>query len=276
MSAGLTIRKIPFDFEGVEFIWNPANPRFSIEMNKVSFFAVGLERYFCRAVRDAEPLLRDPGALAQAQAFREQESVHSLAHRKHVNALAQRYPGLRQGLEKLVAHFDALYEARPLAFHLAYAGGLESIFTPSFRMMLDNREQLFGGGDARVASLFLWHFCEEVEHRSAALDVYNHVVGSYWFRLRNTPRFARHVAQGLALLEAEFRQHVPAVPAQYYRLPMNADVPVKDRLAAGAGVLASLLPWHHPSSQREPAYFAQWKARYDRGEDMTQVFGVKQ
>ncbi len=44
-------------------------------------------------------------------------------------------------------------------------------------MMLDNEETLFRPGDDRVASLFLWHFVEEVEHRSSALMIYDAVVG---------------------------------------------------------------------------------------------------
>ena len=273
--SDLIIRKLPFDFTGVDFIWNPANPRFSIEMNKVTFFAVGLERYYCRAVRDAEPQITDAAILDEARAFREQESIHSLAHRKHINALIERYPGLRESLDRIIRHFDDLYDAQPLAFHLAYAGGLESIFTPSFRMLLENRAVLFGEGDARVASLFVWHFCEEIEHRSSAIDIYDHVVGSYWYRLRKLPAIARHVVQGLALLGEEFRRHVPGVPEEYYRLDGYAGIPRRDSLASLAGVLGSQLPGHHPSSQRVPDYFHEWIARYERGEDMTRAYGVR-
>ena len=45
----LMIRRIPFDFEGVDFVWNKANPGFAISMNKVSFFAIGFEKYICQA-----------------------------------------------------------------------------------------------------------------------------------------------------------------------------------------------------------------------------------
>ncbi|WP_167855022.1 metal-dependent hydrolase [Mangrovimicrobium sediminis] len=269
----LVIRKIPFDFDGVPFLWNPDNPRFALDMNKVSFFAIGLERYFCRAVQAAEPRIDDPQVLAIARAFREQESLHSLAHRQHVRALSARYPGLRETLEQLIAHFDALYEARSLDFHLAYAGGLESIFTPVFRLFLDYRAIYFGGGDPRVASLFLWHFCEEIEHRSAALDVYNHVCGSYLFRLRNLPAIARHVAQGLQLLDAGFKAHVPDVPAHLYSAPEKVGVPRGAHLAVLSGILGAQLPGHRPAKQSVPEYFHEWTARHAAGEDMTRVYG---
>ncbi len=56
----LQVRRIPFTFEGVEFIWNPSNPGFAILMNMISFMVIGLEKYMCLAMRDAEPLIQRP------------------------------------------------------------------------------------------------------------------------------------------------------------------------------------------------------------------------
>ena len=270
----LKVRRIPFDFEGVDFIWNPQNPAFSIWMNKVSFFAIGLEKYYCQAVRDAEPLIKDPAVLAEAKAFRVQEGLHARAHRLHVSALIAQYPGLQGTLDRIIAHFDRIYEEKTLEYHLAYAGGLESIFTPSFKLLIDNRDYLFGGGDARVASLFLWHFCEEIEHRRSALMVYDAVVGRYGYRVRSFLSFMKHVAAGLALLEAEFKQQVPGVPDEYYKMDGYRDVPRRESLLAVLGVVASQMPWHNADRQALPAYYHEWNARYERGDDMTQVFGV--
>lgn len=38
----------------------------------------------------------------------------------------------------------------------------------------------FAPGDARVASLFMWHFVEEIEHRSSAPILYDAVVRDRW------------------------------------------------------------------------------------------------
>jgi hypothetical protein len=272
--SDLKVRRIPFHFEGVDFIWNPHNPGFSIQMNKVSFFAIGLEKYYCQAVRDAQPLIRNPEVLAEAQAFRVQEGLHAAAHRRHANALIAQYPGLQAALDKIVLHFDTLYAEKSLEYHLSYAGGLESIFTPSFKLMIDNRDDLFGGGDARVASLFLWHFCEEIEHRRSALMVYDDVVGKYWYRLGNFLSHMKHVGAGLELLEQEFKQHVPGIPDEYYSASGYKNVPLGETVLAVIGVLASQMPWHRAEYQKIPDYFHQWNDRYERGEDMTQVFGV--
>jgi predicted metal-dependent hydrolase len=273
--TALEVRNIPFEFNDVEFIWNPANPTFSISMNLLSFFAIGLEKYFCQAMRDAEPLIKNAAMLEEARSFRAQEAIHATAHRKHVKALIERYPGLQVALDRLVAHFDALYAAKDLKYHLAYAGGLESIFTPSFTLLLDNRDVLFGGGDARVASLLLWHFCEEIEHRSAALNVYNHVEGDYLYRIRNFSNFMKHVNEGIAILTEEFKKSVPDVPHELYGAKMKSTLPLSGRLRSAFGIFMSQMPWHNSDHAKLPLYYAEWMKQYQSGADVTQIFGVR-
>jgi len=269
----LVIRRIPFEFSGVDFIWNPENPLFAIEMNKISFFAVGFEKYICRAMNDAEPLIKDPAVLEEARAFRAQESIHSMAHRKHVRALVERYPGLQEVLDMTIKSYDDLYDAHPLKYHLGYIGGLESVFTPFFKLLIDHREILFAGGDARVASLLLWHFCEEIEHRSSGIAIYDHLVGSYLYRIGNFRGYSGHSKSLFGMLGTEFEKHVPgltAIIAQAKKQPL----PLKARFAAGYGVLMSQMPWHRAVDQAVPDYFAEWNAKYHQGEDMTQTYGV--
>jgi hypothetical protein len=269
----LQVRRIPFTFEGVDFIWNPSNPGFSILMNVISFMVIGLEKYMCLAMRDAEPLIKNPAILEEARLFRAQESVHSQAHRKHVNALVARYPGLAPALDKAIAHYDELYASRDLRYHLAYAGGLEASFTPFFKMILDNRDTLFGGGDARVASLFVWHFCEEIEHRSSALAIYNEVVGDSWYRVRNVKSFYSHGGACAAMLMSEFRIQVMEIPESYYREPAFATVPRMQKLRSGLGIVNSQLPWHNPMHQPLPNYYDEWSRRYESGENMSNFYG---
>ena len=274
--TALPIRNIPFDFKGVDFVWNPVNPSFALVMNALSFFAIGLEKYFCQAMRDAEPLIKDPSVLEEARTFRAQEAIHSMAHRKHVKALIERYPGLQVALDRIVAHFDALYESKDLKYHLAYAGGLESIFTPSFTLLLDNRDVLFADGDARVSSLLIWHFCEEIEHRSSALNVYNYVEGDYIYRIRNFPSFMKHVKEGIAILYEEFKKSVPEVPPELYGASMKQTLPLAGRLRSAFGIFMSQMPWHNPDHEALPDYYGEWMKQYDAGADVTQIFGVRQ
>jgi hypothetical protein len=272
--SNLKIRRIPFQFDGVDFIWNNDNPAFSIMMNKVSFFAIALEKYFCQAIRDADTQIKDPAVREEARLFVAQEGAHSLAHRKHVKALIERYPGLQEALDDIGTHFDKLYTEMPLSYHLGYAGGLEGIFTPSFKLLIDNRDILFAKGDSRVASLFIWHFCEEIEHRSSALMIYDEVVGSYWYRIRNFASYMRHVNDGLKLLEMKFKQHVPGIPDEWYSEKFDAKLPLADRIKAFVGIAQAQLPGHRPVNQTVPSYYAEWLQLDDSGADLTKVVGV--
>ena len=85
-----------FTFDGVAFLWNPEDPGFSIAMNKVSFYAIGFEKYICLAMQEVEKRITDPAVLEEARAFRAQEALHSTAHRKHVRALIEQHPQLQR------------------------------------------------------------------------------------------------------------------------------------------------------------------------------------
>jgi len=272
--SNLKIRRIPFQFEGVDFIWNTDNPHFSITMNKVSFFAIALEKYFCQAIREADSLIKSPAVREEAHLFVAQEAAHSLAHRKHVKALIERYPGLQEALDGIIAHFDKLYAEKDLAYHLGYAGGLESIFTPSFKLMLDHRDKLFSKGDSRVASLLIWHFCEEIEHRSSALMIYNDVVGSYWYRIRNFPAYMKHVFDGIKLIEQKFKQHVPGIPDEYYRQGSNVALPLRDRIRSLLGIFLAQMPAHNPVNQIVPPYYEEWLQLDESGANLASIVGV--
>jgi len=269
----LTVRQIDFDLDETDFIWNPANPAFSVLMNQITFFVVGFEKYMCRVMRDAEVLIADPAVMEEAVAFRRQEAIHAQKHNQHARGLIAQYPELQRVLDKTLASYDEVYRSYPLEYHLAYAGGLEAIFTPFFRMILDHRAALFGEGDANVASLFVWHFCEEIEHRSSAYDVYNHVVGSHWFRIRNTGAFQKHTRGLFDMIKVEFESIVRDVPAEAYSDNPLGQIPVWAQLRSALGVLASQFPWHDSVNQPLPEYYDEWRGDWQAGRDMSQIYG---
>ncbi len=181
----LEIRKVRFDLDGdVPFLWNPANPTFSVFTNVLSIIAIVFEKFIVAATREAIPLITDAEAKSEADAFLRQEAQHASAHRQHIRALARRHPGIEETLAEATRCFDRLTDTAPLDFRLAYTANLEATFTPLFKLLLDNEATLFAPGDERVASLFLWHFVEEVEHRSSALIVYDALVRSRSYRTR--------------------------------------------------------------------------------------------
>jgi predicted metal-dependent hydrolase len=285
--SDLHVRRIPFAFDGVEFMWNRSNPEFTVFINALSFWVIGLEHYLVKTMKDADAVITDPVVAEEARLFLQQESVHTSCHRRHVKALIARHPGLRGALDKTIAHYDALHGDSDLRYLLAYAAVLEGTFTPFFKMIIDNRDSLFGDGDATVASLCLWHFCEEIEHRSSAVMVYDHVVGDGVYKMRCFAPMMRHVIECQRMLLHEFQQHVPGEQgAPYYGSKLTrrvrfspskpfSTVPLRDRLSMFRGVAASIMPSYDHANQPLPEWAETWFAHFDRGEDMTMFYGVR-
>ncbi|GBG37389.1 metal-dependent hydrolase [Mycobacterium montefiorense] len=297
----LEVRRPKFDFTGdVPWVWHPENPAFSFFMNATSIIAICFEQMIVAAVQEAKPLMADADVAAEAIAFLRQEAQHSSSHRKHVSALIKRYPGLQQTFDDAMACFDTLTATKSLEFRLAYIADLEATFTPSFKLMLDNEATLFRPGDDRVASLFLWHFVEEVEHRSSALLIYDAVVGDNWYRIRALPGVVKHLLGVLSVIGDGVNAHVPfgdrkvdartLLPAYgawenlKSKLPLAAanqsvpsafgSVPRKQILVAAGRVLMSQTPYHKPEHEPLPQFADQWFARWKRGEDVARWYSA--
>ena len=125
--------------------------------------------------------------------------------------------------------------------------------------MLDHREHLFNG-DARVASLFLWHFCEEIEHRSSGLMVYDHVYGNYWYRVSRFKGFMKHVGEVINAITEEFQKAFPELPAELFTGNSNFKMPLPGQI--------EIRLWHHhvadalaqPGASATAEYFDEWSA----------------
>ncbi len=288
MAHALQVRRPAFQFdEHTPFQWNPDNPEHAVEMNAITFAAPAFERYIVATVRKALPDIADPEVREEADLFLRQEAVHARAHRNHSEALVKQYPGLADVVRELDAEYDKLFAARPLAYHLAYVADIEATFTPAFGQLLNHRDTLFDNGDPRVASLFLWHFTEEIEHRSSALKIYDAIVPSKWYRLRVAPSVIAHTSRMQQIALRGFQAHVPAAergveisqlrstprqaPARIFRRggtdPLRG-VPLSERLTVALRLLRTQWPGHNPGNERLPAFAAEWLRGYDEGRDV--------
>jgi len=298
----LIVRKLRFAFADhhVPFLWNESNPAFSSMANAVSFLAIAFEKMIGQMIPEAMPLITDPGIAAEAEAFVRQEGQHSMGHRQHAKGLIKSYPGLKETLDEVIAAFDDLTANKPLKYRLAYTADLEATFTPVFKLMLDHDETLFAPGDDRVASLFLWHFVEEVEHRSSALIIYDAVADDPWYRMRVAPSIFKHVWAVLRIACEGFNKHVPLEDRKIDALSMfgmqarkkaflqrlsfvdapydgpieNAfsQLPMREVMVAMSGAVRSQIPGHNPAHERLPALADEWFARYEAGYEVTQWY----
>ena len=288
--TNLQVRRVRFDLAGddVPFNWNPERPAFAMQCNLITFFAPGFEKMIVEATREAIPLIRDPKQVEEANAYLRQEAQHSAAHMVHLRALIRRWPGLRETMDEVIASYDRLTATKPLAWRLAYTAVIENTFTPYFKVFLDHEDKLFEPGDERVASLFIWHFVEEIEHRSSALMVYDAAHGDFLYRARTIPAVVRHLGEIVSIVSRGFQKHVPAADGgQYGRLLPNgltprsmlaaaraarrmtergqetyAGVPRWEMFAMLAGLVRSQGPGHDPADEKLPSFAGRWFDRY--------------
>jgi predicted metal-dependent hydrolase len=300
----LVVRKMPWTFDAsVPFHWQPANPLVGIFGNLFTFFAVPFEQYIISALRDAKDQIIDPAVAEEMDAFVRQEGTHSWAHRKHMNTLVKQYPGLKETQREVAELFDELLATRTLDFHVSYVANIEATFTPLFKVFLDHRDSIFGGGDPRIASLILWHFVEEIEHRSSGLIICEHLTRSRWTRTKHVVATAKHVMSVVDAIAAGFDAHVPdsdraglsARKAMKSDIAMGElrarlrprflgpsrkiirptafhDVPSRDLVSMVGRLIASQAPYHRPADQPLPQWASVWMQEYERGVDMTTFF----
>jgi len=273
----LKVRHIPFHFDDITpYFWNPHNPGWGNTVNFISVIGPAFERYFIKAIRAAMPHITDEELLADAELFCQQEGQHSRQHLGHLQALIKQYPGIEVVRKQVLTSYEKLFERESLEFHLAYAANVELLFGPIAKFMVDNRHYLFRECDNQVAALILWHFVEEFEHRNSAIDVYNHVVGSYAKRMRMAPRIASHLldvrritSEGLSIHVPAFNNNLTTFSAGDMGTGTLKDIPIANLMGFAWSLLCSQMPLHKPDRLVQPEWVTRWFSDEASGKDMS-------
>lgn len=141
----------------------------------------------------------------------------------------------------------------------------------------------------------MWHFVEEIEHRSSGLMLYRHLVPDPWYRVKRVRQTFHHVGTIATTVAKAFDEHIPfgdrgasaqqvmssALHREFsYRLhrrsgppPVFHAVPTAGLLRMLWGLALSQAPHHDPADQPLPDWVDTWMREYDRGTDMTTFFG---
>lgn len=266
----MTVRRPPFDFSQQRALfWNEKRPEFSQIVNAASLAMPYLEPYLIKTMRQARPLITDPELVRDLDLYCAQESAHYRQHRRFNDELKAALPETVTALEQTLDEDYAWLGAhRSLRFNLAYAEGFESMALAIGHMLIRDRDFLFGGSNTDVASLVLWHFAEEIEHKAVTYDVFAHVSGSRFWRFVGLFYATGHIfwrtrAGYHAFLKAE-------------GLWTNW----RSRLALGhvlIRVLSILLwryalifmPGYHPNKIADPDWMIEWVALHQADDQAT-------
>lgn len=264
--APLRVRKVQFVYpDDLAPHWNACRPEWSQVVNASSFLMPYLEPFLIDAIREAIPMIEDDALREEAKAYLGQEAHHYKQHRRFNDLLLARgYERLRDYEATLAADYAAL-RTRPLAFRLAYAAGFETMALAIGHMLVRHRVYFFAGADPSVSSLVLWHFVEEVEHKRAAFDVYQAVVGSYWQRLRGLAYAVWHTLRRTRQAYVMLLERDGLWGTWKTRVAMKL-LMLRIASACVPRILESVLKWHDPARIADPAWIREWIALYERGE----------
>lgn len=261
-SAQIPVRRIGFDYpEEIGVAWTPHQPEFACAANSVSLLMPFMEPYFVRSIAAALPRL-DPDLAARTRAYLGQETQHHVQHQRFNEALTSRYRSLRFVERRAEQVYRWLGRTRSAEFNLGFAASSEAIAYSAARWSAERRRQLFSGADPVVASLFLWHLAEEVEHKSVAFDVFRscegrrrHYLGAGLLALVLVLVF---VGVGTTImLGAERRLFHPVA---WFRLTGWA---ITFAFELVPNLALSLFASHHPDQWVDPLWYEVWLREFD-------------
>jgi predicted metal-dependent hydrolase len=184
--ADITVRKIRFDFDA------PIDLELSDEMLGLVLPELGLsmtmpylEPYLIRTMKVAIDRIRDPELAEDTRRFCMQEGHHYRNHALLNDQIRARFDEpTAEALRAIEAALDADYrrftDTKSQRFNLAYAEGFEAMTCAGALAAAEHGafEGTFPGGE-----IWPWHMAEEIEHRTVAFGVYQHLVGSYLYRI---------------------------------------------------------------------------------------------
>lgn len=221
----ITVRKVKFEFPdelddvlpGDDIVRETYLVAFSLTMPY-------LEPYLIRTFRSVADDITDPGLAADVKEFIGQEAQHFQNHRR-INEIikgqldAEVAAELKTVEDRLDADYRRFNTSKSRRFNLVYAEGFEAM---TCAMAITSLAEVETGvrspSPGPWGELWAWHIAEEIEHRTVAFDVYEHLEGSYLYRAAGSLRAQAHFHRAVDRMQrilltsqgAPAKHHVPS------------------------------------------------------------------
>ncbi|CAI3143135.1 hypothetical protein MWMV2_MWMV2_02409 [Acinetobacter oleivorans] len=174
-ALGITVRRLEFNPKAIKRHYFANSPLMSHFLTALSStFPVG-EQFFVNSVRNVRDKVSDPQLQAQIAAFIGQEAMHSKAHGEFNEAWRRDDYNL-DSFQNWLNERDKYLRTIPPKLQLALTCAFEH-FTALLGAYVLQHPELLKTLDQDALKLWVWHAIEEIEHRSVAFDVYQHVYG---------------------------------------------------------------------------------------------------
>lgn len=195
MGHTIRARRVSFYWSETPLHWISGDPVNTHVINVLHLLLPAGERWFCNVYRRALPRVDDESLRTDVKGFIGQEAVHSRAHAAVLDHLAAQDVDTSAYTRKIEWLFDKLLgdgqddrgpdwlRDQAVRQRLAFIAAIEH-FTCVLGAWVLEAEGLDGDDvDPVMVDLLRWHGAEEVEHRSVAHELYQHVDGSYTRRV---------------------------------------------------------------------------------------------
>ena len=255
--ADITVRNIRFDFEQPIDLDVPDDMLGTVlGALALSMTMPYLEPYLIRTMKVAIPQISDPTLALDAKHFSQQEGHHFRNHATFNNKIrdcfdettANALRGIESDLETDYRRFT---KEKPLRWNLAYAEGFEAMTCAGALAMAETgafESGMLPGGD-----VWAWHMAEEIEHRTVAFGVFDHLVGSYFYRIWFGTRAQWHYLSYI-------NRFAGCMAAGLGRKPRNAPSAMQRRSLRR--YLSTFTPWYDPGKIELPADVEALLARF--------------
>ncbi len=179
----ITVRRMPFEFpDEIDPVFIEGDHEQSFTFIAASLLLPHLEPYLIRSMKAAQSHVTDPKVLEGLKGFAAQEGQHYRMHMKFNETIRRSgFPGLETLEKELSDDYHRFSKTKSLRFNLAYAEGFEAFTMHVVKHLMEPNG--FGEDLPTFLQMWEWHFVEELEHRTVAFDVYDHVCGGYLYRL---------------------------------------------------------------------------------------------
>ncbi|HEY3142543.1 MAG TPA: metal-dependent hydrolase [Acidimicrobiales bacterium] len=189
-------RRVRFDWQETPLHWVADDPQTTHTINVLHLLLPAGEKWFVELYRQVLPQVTDAGLREDVKGFIGQEATHSRAHAAVLDHLATQNVATTRYTRRIEWLFDRLLADRPIGLRLprplrrewtrhrlALIAAIEH-FTAALGAWLLDAEQLDRpDNDPVMMDMLRWHAAEEVEHRSVAFELSEHLGGGYFRRL---------------------------------------------------------------------------------------------
>ena len=188
----LKARRVQFDFDNTPLHWLKDDPFSTHVINGIHLLLPAGELWFCRVYNQALPLVSDDQLRADVEGFIRQEAVHSRAHSKAQLYLERHGLSVDEYVQRVEWLFGTFLGEAPfgltflqrkaiqkqwLVLRVGLIAAIEHFTGVLGQWAMDN-DTWEQNGDPAMVDLFKWHLAEEVEHRTVAFDLFEHLCKS--------------------------------------------------------------------------------------------------